>query len=243
MGLLAKNWPFTQVSYTQEYGSEVRQLAATLNHAASHACAKKLCWRVEGNCLMRSALWKRLIPAVGLLILTLAFAFPGGAQAAPTAKAAASQSSAKAAPKAAAVSCFAYFTLEAYHYGWDAEASGTYLYFAGSADEFCQQRVSINSANVIIYDVDALNSPGDDGYCLAYNSTNNEVYLHPSCGTANYEQWKFLSQGGNLYMAENGYPINNAVYCMTSPQSGGVATLGVCNTTTNPGAVLYYNPV
>lgn len=100
----------------------------------------------------------------------LTVGFPLGAQASPAARYAAHLSSAEAAPLAAS-NCFANFSLIGTGVNYDtytAEAIGDWLYFSGSADEFCQERVSINNTNVIIYDIDALNNPSENGYCLAY---------------------------------------------------------------------------
>jgi hypothetical protein len=196
---------------------------------------------LKGGCFMR-ALCRRFITVAGLLALVFTFAFPVGAQASPAASAAANQSSAKAAPDISPANCFAYFGLHG-GYGYAAAyayAGGgfSYLYwqYPLHGDTFCQARVSTDktNTNVVIYD-------GDDfGYCLAYNSTNGYVYLHANCGTASYEQWKFISTPlTDVYLLQNRYPVNGVYYCLQVTAAGSPADEGPC-TTHNHAAVLYY---
>jgi len=181
---------------------------------------------------MRSMLWKRLIPVVGLLVL--AFALPAGAEGSPLAGTGASQRSVPALGTCQYFHLGNWYGSSVWAYNDGGDLGWKYVSASWYGDEFCQAVLS--GSNVIIYDT----ATSTD--CLAYNSTNGRVYLHANCGTASYEQWKFIpvgSSGSQLYNIENGYQVNGVNYCLqdTTP-----ATEGQCSPENHP-AVLYYSPV
>jgi hypothetical protein len=79
----------------------------------------------------------------------------------------------------------------------------------------------------------------DEPAVLADSASTGNVYLHPNCGTASYEQWKFLPvapSGAKLYLLENGYQVNGVNDCLQiTPE----ATEGGCSPE-NHSAVLEY---
>jgi hypothetical protein len=190
----------------------------------------------KGTAVVHSAVKKWLIPILGFAA-ALTFALPISAQAAPIAKAAPSLPN----------SCFspafelqgAYTNTQAYVPGG---TTGNNLIFLGSTpDVFCQYLENSTTKAVTIYDTSA----GNQGDCLAYNSTTGNVYLHNSSGcggSADYLTWKFIYQttvgGIKRYKLENLW--NNAGFCVTAVDPASIA--GCTDTSQDQYTVLEFIP-
>ncbi len=179
---------------------------------------------------------------VGIAALAALGFMPAAAEAAtphasPIARPAAIHSSTKAAPDSSA--CTDDFALGANYYGtWLYNIAGLLSFNTINTDELCQEVVS--GSNVVIYDLNY----GNGTSCLAYSSASKHVYLHANCpvaGAPSYEQWKFLTLGGELYNLENGYEINGGHYCMEE-DGGNAPPMGACSAE-NHQAVMYYESI
>lgn len=134
---------------------------------------------------MHRAAMRWLLPAVGAAA-ALTLVAPVGAQAATSAAA----TSASISPS----NCFAQFLLQnagtSENVYIDTSADDE-LAFGAPQDVFCQTRISSGSSVVEIFD----ESAGSSGQCLAWNGSENYVYLHAVSGCdsgLSYTEWKFI---------------------------------------------------
>ena len=173
---------------------------------------------------MNSAIRKILVLACGFVAVA-ALGVPAAAQAATD-----TATTTGVSPSISPTECFQNFTLQDIVTNDVDEINSTTsrLYFGGGTKHpLCQAIIDAVAGTVMIY-------TASSGYCLAFDSADNQVYQHVPAGCVttgappSYTEWKFLVAFSDPGFSPTEYEIQS-LYNGECIQGGNPATLGSCS--------------